>query len=144
MERHSNGATIAAGLLMTFQAFAGGLAGLALLASARRLQRFTLASGVAHHRTDAGLIIIAVAVAAIVVAGFMISGSSTARIFAYALEALAIISAMLRLGHHPAIAIASVAIAVVVIVLLAMDTDTGAESDARTSGGPAPGVGGTP
>ncbi len=144
MQRHSDGATIAAGLLMMFQAFVGGLSGLALLASVRRLQRFTLASGVARHRMDAGLIIIAVAVAAIVVAGFVMSGSSTARIFAYALEALAVISAMLRLGRHPAMAITGVAIAVIVVVLLAMKTDTGAESDTRTSGGPAPGVGGTP
>lgn len=143
MASHSRGATIAAGLLMTFQAFVGGLSALALLASARRLQRFTLASSVAHHRTDAALIIIAVSVTAIVVASFVMSGSSTARIFAYAIEALAIIGAMLRLGRHPATAIVGVAVAVVVIVLLAMNTNTGTESGTRAGEGPAPDVGGT-
>ena len=143
MQRHTGGAALAAGLLMMFQAVIGGVSGLALQASARRLQRWTLVSGIAHRRAEAGLVVTVVSIAAVVVAGYVMSGSGRARIFAYAFEALAVIGGVLRLDRHPAAAIVSVGVAVLVIVLLATETGEGAASDTRASGGPAPGVGGT-
>jgi hypothetical protein len=143
MERRMGGAAIAAGLLMMFQAVLGAVAGLALLASSRRLQRFTFASGMMHHRAGIGMLLVVLAVAAIVVAGFVISGAATARIFAYAIEAVAVVGAMMRLGRHPGIAIVGVGVAILIIVLLATETDEGA-ANTRPSGGTAPGVGGAP
>ena len=144
MKRRTGGAALAAGLLMIFQAALAGLSGLGLLASARRLQRFTFASGVAQHRAGAGLVLVVLAVAAVIVAGFLMSGSATARIAAYALEAVAVVGAMLRLDRHPAIAILGVAVAILVIVLLATETEEAPRNDSEARGGPAPGVGGAP
>ena len=138
MKRSTDGATVAAGLLMLFQAALAGLAGLGLLASARRLQRFTFAAGVAHHRAGAGLILVLLAVVMVAVGGFVMSGAATARMFAYGLEAVAVIGAMLRLGRHPGIAIVGVAMAILVIVLLSTETNEGSASDSRARGGPAP------
>lgn len=123
MERRTNRtALIAAGMLIGLQAAFGVLTALVLFASGRRLERWTLATRLAHHRTGLGFIVLTVAVIGVVIAVGVVMSADWARIAAYAFEGLMVLGALVRIGLHPVPSILSVALAMVVVVLLAGST----------------------
>lgn len=124
MERRINRTALTgAGMLIGLQAAFEVLAALVLFASGRRLERWTLATRVAHHRTGMGFVVLAVAIAGVVIAVGVLMAADWARIAAYAFEGLTVLGALFRVGLHPLPSILSVALAAIVVVLLAGSTE---------------------
>ena len=124
MERHnSRTAIVVASLLVGLQSVFGVLVALILFASGRRLERWTLATRVAHHRIGLGLFVMLIALSGIAIAVFLASGAGWARIAAYAFEGFTVLGALFRIGLHPVPSILSVALAMIVVVLIASYRD---------------------
>jgi len=120
MERRTNRTALtAAGMLIGLQAAFDVLAALVLFASGRRLERWTLATRMAHHRTGMGFVVLTVAIAGVAIAVGVLMAADWARIAAYAFEGLTVLGALFRVGLHPVPSILSVALAAVIVVLLA-------------------------
>lgn len=117
--RNSHAALVAASLLVGLQSVFTGLVALVLFASGRRLERWSLATHVAHHRIGLGLFVMLIALAGMAIAVFLASGAGWARIAAYAFEGFTVLGALFRIGLHPVPSILSVALAMIVIVLVA-------------------------
>jgi hypothetical protein len=133
--RNSPTALIVASLLIGLQAAFGVLVALVLLASGRRLERWSLATHVAHHRIGLGLLVMLIALTAIAIAVFLASGAGWARIAAYAFEGFTVLGALFRIGLHPVPSILNVALAMIVVVLVA---SSGGETPAKPAQPSAP------
>jgi hypothetical protein len=133
--RNSRTALVAASLLVGVQAVFDVLVALVLLASGRRLERWTLATRVAHHRIGLGLFVILIALAGMAIAVFLASSAGWARIAAYAFEGFTVLGALFRIGLHPVPSILSVAMAMIVVVLVASYRDETPKPSEPLSGG---------
>ncbi|HYM14414.1 MAG TPA: hypothetical protein VEZ14_02520 [Dehalococcoidia bacterium] len=109
----------AAALLIGLQAAFDVLVALVLFASGRRLERWTLATRVAHHRLGLGLAVLVIAAIGVAIAVAVASGAGWARIAAYVFEGFTVVGALFRIGLHPLPSIFSVALAMAVVVLIA-------------------------
>jgi hypothetical protein len=138
MERKTNRpALLAAGVLIGLQAASGMLMALVLFASGRRLERWTFATRVAHHRLGLGLLVLAVALAGAAIAAGVLLETGWARVAAYVFEGVTVVGALVRVGLHPVPSVLSVALAMAIVVLLASSTpDTPAAPRAGASTGP--------
>jgi hypothetical protein len=138
--RNSHTALIAASLLVGLQSVFTGLVALVLLASGRRLERWTLATRVAHHRIGLGLFVMLIALTGIAIAVFLASGAGWARIAAYAFEGFTVLGALFRIGLHPVPSILSVALAMIVVVLVAGSSEGKPAKPAQPSAPDEPGA----
>jgi hypothetical protein len=135
MERtRSHTAVIVASLLVGLQAAFTMLVALVLFASGRRLERWTLATRVAHHRIGLGLVVMLVALGGIAIAVFLASGAGWARLATYVFEGFTVLGALFRIGLHPVPSILNVALAMIVVVLVASYRDETPRPSAPESG----------
>jgi len=118
--REDAGTWTVAGVILIVKAVLGGWAAVVVLAASRQHHRSFLNATITRRHGGLGLVLVVMTAATIVVAVGLLRRLSWARVAAYILEGVAIVTAVSRLGSSPGLAVLSMALSVAVIALVAV------------------------